>query len=297
VVHFNNQTTLPGVVAVTFQVNVAIQKILGNFDPALHTMEVHGSIDGWGAGIVLAVSPTDADIYAGTAEVTGSAGAAFEYKFVINQAGTAVYEGNVGTGGAYGNRVFTLAESPQVLPVVYFDNIDTDPGAGIPVTFQVDMAVEMALGNFDPDANTVFLAGPFNNWSADATPLTASSAGSTVYRVTVKIKSSAGTTVAYKFVSSISSWEGGDNRTFTLASPEQTLPVVFFNRVNNLGTITIGPPENGEVLVSWTAGPRIRLQSAVGVGATWEDVPYSEGQSPILLPCTDACRLFRLIGP
>ncbi len=296
-VHFNNQSTMPGTVLVTFQVNMAIQKILGNFDPAQHTMEVRGGFDGWGAGLVLNPSATEEDVYEGTVEITGSTGASYDYKFVINQAGTLVYEGNVGPGGVYGNRVSILSESPQVLPVVFFDNVDTDPGAGIPVTFQVDMAVEVARGNFDPDANTVFVAGPFNNWSTDATPLAARSPGSTVYTTTVRIKSSPGSTIGHKFVSSISSWEGGDNRTFTLESPEQTLPVVFFNRVDNLGTLTIGTPENGEVLISWTAGSRIRLQSAAGVGAPWEDVPDTEGQSPALVPCGDARRIFRLIGP
>jgi len=106
----------------------------------------------------------------GTMDITGSPGAPFEHKFVINREGTLVWEGNVGPGGGFGNRIFTLAETAQVLPVVYFDNLSVDPGAGVNVTFRVNMSVQSALGMFDPAAGTMTVAGQFNNWNVTATP-------------------------------------------------------------------------------------------------------------------------------
>jgi hypothetical protein len=46
-------------VPVTFQVNLAIQELIGNFDPAAHTVEVHGSFDAWGPGIALTESQSE----------------------------------------------------------------------------------------------------------------------------------------------------------------------------------------------------------------------------------------------
>src|SRR5688500_10521882 len=129
---------------VTFQVNMSVQASMGNFDAATDTVEVRGSFDGWGTGMLLSASATNALVYQGTVEVSGSAGAVIEYKFVNNRAGTLVWEGNVGTGGAFGNRSFTLADGEQVLPVVYFDSLSVDPGAGVPVTFRANLGVQAA---------------------------------------------------------------------------------------------------------------------------------------------------------
>jgi hypothetical protein len=171
-VYFNNQSAPPGTTRVTFQVDMQIQKAMGNFDPANHMVEAHGSFDNWGPGIALEATSTNENVYRGTAEITGSLGVAFEHKFVINKSGTLAWEGTVGSGGGNGNRIFTLTQSEQVLPVVYFDNLSIDPGAGVPVTFRVNMLVQRALGLFDPGSGMVNLAGPFNDWSTTETPLT-----------------------------------------------------------------------------------------------------------------------------
>jgi len=296
VVYFNNQTSAPTTIAVTFQVNMEIQKEIGNFDPATHVVEVHGEFDNWGAGVALSATATNANIYAGTVEVSGSPGATSAYKFVINKEGTLVWEGNVGPGGASGNRTFTLAESAQTLPVVYFNNLETNPGAGIPVTFQVSMAVQTALGNFDPASGAVALAGQFNDWSTTDTPMTNSPTDTNVYLVTVKVKASPGASIPYKFVMNGSTWEGGDNRTFTLASSAQTLPVVFFNRLDNLGALTI-TLDGDQATVSWTAGPYVRLQSTADLASPWADVPDSLGQSSMTFTVEKGPKFFRLAGP
>jgi len=296
VVYFNNQTSAPTTIAVTFQVNMEIQKEMGNFHPATHLVEVHGEFDNWGVGAALSPSATNANIYVGTVEVTGSPGTTSAYKFVTNKDGTLVWEGNVGPGGAFGNRTFTLADSAQTLLVVYFDNVEVNPGAGIPVTFQVSMAVQTALGNFDPASGTVTLAGAFNNWSTSETPMTNSPTDVNLYLATVNIKASPGASIAYKFVMDGGTWESGDNRAFTLASSAQTLPVAYFNRLDNLGALSI-TVVGDQATVSWTAGPYVRLQSASNLAGTWADVPDSQGQSSMTFAVEKGAKLFRLAGP
>jgi hypothetical protein len=304
VVYFNNQATPPGVVAVTFRVNLSIQEAIGNFDPAGgHTVEVRGSFDSWGQGLTLAVDPGNPAIYQGTVNINGSAGALFEHKFVINQAGTLVWEGNVGPGGANGNRVLTLGASPQILPVVFFNNLTNNPGGGVPVTFRVNLAVQVARGGFDPATGTVTVSGPFNNWSPTASPLSNSVENPYIFTGILRINTtSPGGSVPHKFLMN-GTWEGGDNRAFILESPTQTLPVEPFDRVPDLGPVTVSvvAPDPFQVTVSWTAGPRIRLQKSTNLNGPWEEVDGSLGAGSMFFELTfedeRPSTYFRLIGP
>jgi hypothetical protein len=293
----------PGV-PVTFRVNVEIQTALGNFNVAAgHSVEVHGSFDNWGAGLGLTVDPNNAGIYQGTVEINGAAGTAYEHKFVINRAGPLVWEGNVGPGGPNGNRVVTLTASPQVLPAVYFNNLSTNPGAGIPVTFRVNLAVAIARGTFDPASGTVVVAGPFNDWSTTTTTLSNSVAQPTIYSGTVKINTVApGASVPHKFVLNGATWETGDNRVFTLESPSQILPVEPFDRVADLGPVSVAvvAPDPFQVTVTWTAGPRIRLQKSTNLNGPWEEVDGTLGVGSYFYDLSFDERpstYFRLIGP
>ena len=303
-VYFNNQSTPPGAVAVTFQVNVGIQAELGNFNPDAHTVEVHGSFDNWGPGITLAQSAGDANIYVGTMNITGSAGTTIEHKFVINQAGTQVWESNVGPGGPFGNRAFTLAPPSQTLPVVYFNNVTNNPGAGIAVTFQANMALQVARGIFDPATGVVDVRGPFNNWGTPSGLLLTNSAENPwIFAGSLNVSNaSPGAAVPYKFNMN-GTWETGDDRTFVLASSAQTLPPRFFDDVSNLGSLSITSAVvfEVEITVSWTAGPRVRLQSRSALSSgQWEDVPDTAGQSTktLLLPIEESGNMFfRLVGP
>jgi hypothetical protein len=278
---FSGDGSLALAVPVTFQVNMGVQQSLGAFDPAAHTVEARGSFDNWGAGIMLLPSETDTNIYRGIANVAGSQGTVLEYKFVINKAGTLTYEGNVGPGGQFGNRTFTLAASPeQVLPLVYFNNFTNNVGP-IPVTFRINMGVQVARGLFDAASGTVNLAGQFNDWSTTATVLTNSPSDPYVYVGTVVITGfTPGDNVPFKFVANGATWEGGNNRTFVLADSAQTLPIEFFDRVPDLGRLTIThdpTPFDVQITLTWTGGPGVRVQSAtnlVGRGKTC--LPRSE---------------------
>jgi hypothetical protein len=199
-----------------------------------------------------------------------------------------------------------LAASDQMLPVVYFNNLTNNPGAGIPVTFRVHLGVQIARGGFDPAPGTVTVAGVFNNWNTMASPLTNSPTETNVYVGTVNITSvSPGGSVPFKFVLNGGTWETGDNRAFTLASSDQTLPVEYFDRVPNLGPVALSLISNGldvEITVSWNGGPRVWLQSNTNLTTgAWLDVPSTLGQSSVRFihgaEEVPAASFYRAVGP
>ena len=398
---------------VTFQVNMSAQIALGNFNPTTDTVNVAGdAINGWSTS-ASALTSADTSIWTGTFDVTGSAGATVQYKYVLNTAGGTVWEGTVGPGGGNGNRTFTLASGAQSLPVVYFNNASNSLSVTNAITFQVDMSVQTGLGNFDPGSGTVNLAGPFNGWSTSATPMTNSTTDTNIWFTTVTLSGALGSAVDYKYIMNGGTWEGNvgpsgaqnrsvtlqrtnqilpavyfdnkaappvpiplvfqvdlgvqvaqgnfdpttgfveargsfnnnwaggftltnspdntniysgtfvdtadvvgntigykfvlngttwesiNNRTYILSSTnEQTLPLVFFNDLNNLGPISIATASPGQTALSWTGGPLVRLQSTSSlVNPIWQDVPATQGASSITLPIALNKQFFRLTGP
>ena len=291
VVNYNNETAPPANVPVTFVVNMDIQDQAGNFDPALHTVEVRGGFNGWTGGFTLAKSSTNENVYAGTTDVFGAPGATFEYKFVIDQAGTAVWEGNVGPGG-FGNRRLVLEQGQQVLPTVYFDNVTTPPAGDIPVTFSVDMSVQAALGAFNPDTDIVNVTGQFNNWNTTALELQRVGT-SLVYTNTTTVRAAAGANIPYKFLINGGTWEAGSDRILTVQLPSTTLEKAYFSNVTGLGNITI-VKEAEEIRLSWTPSASVELQSAPAVTGPWTTVADTQGVDAITLPIGAGNRFFRL---
>jgi hypothetical protein len=188
--------------------------------------------------------------------------------------------------------------------VVYFNNVTNNPGAGITVTFQANMALQVARGFFDAATGTVDVRGPFNNWGTPSgLVLTNTPENPWIYAGSLNVSNaSPGATVPYKFTMS-GTWETGGDRTFVLASSAQTLPPRFFNDVADLGPLLISTAVafEVEVTVSWTAGTRVRLQSRSQLASgQWEDVPDTVGQGAktFILPLEDPGDMFfRLVGP
>jgi hypothetical protein len=297
VVYFNNVTNSTSVTnAITFQLNMSIQIAQGNFDPASGTVNIAGEFNNWTAGAnVLTNSPADTNLWVTTIVLSGAVGAPVNYKYIMN--GT-WENNNVGPGGAQ-NRTLNLARTNQTLPQVYFNNASTLP-VPTPLVFQVNMAAQTALGNFSPDTDMVEARGTFNGWSAGF-GLTNSPANPYLFSGTwVDTADTVGAMVQYQFVISGTTWETGvGNRTYTLVSTnEQTLPLVFFNNVSNLGPIAMHPGAGGQATLVWTAGPLIRLQAAGGlVNSSWQDVPNTQGSNSVTVPLGPGTKFFRLIGP
>lgn len=235
---FNFANTSKGAL-VTFQVNMGAQSQRGSFHPATDTVLVAGdAINGWSTSAsILTNSVADTNLWLETFDVPGDAGTVVQYKFIFNTPDAiTTWEGNVGDNGAQ-NRSFVLSGDNQTLPVVYFNNVTNSTVVTIPVSFQVDLSVPIADGSFDPASGTVFVAGDaINNWSTSASMLTNSPAAPNIWAGTFPITEAPGATIAYKFVLNSSTWESRANRTFSLSSSAQTLPVVFFNDVRGPAT-------------------------------------------------------------
>jgi hypothetical protein len=145
-----------------------------------------------------------------------------------------VWEGIVGGGGGSGNRTFALPASAQTLPVVYFNNVTNSTSVSNLITFQVDMSVQMGLGNFDPSSGTVNIAGEFNSWNATATLMTNSPSDTNLWVITLPLSGGLGTSIGYKYIMN-GTWEGNvgpggaQNRSVSLQRTNQILPAVYFD--------------------------------------------------------------------
>lgn len=209
---------------VTFQVDMSVKKAEGVFLPASDVVTARGGFDGWGAGLVLTPSAGNADIYEGTIDVGGTAGGTIQYKFVYNN-GADQWE-------TRGNRSFVIAGGAQTLPPVYFDDDDVvSVMATIPVTFQVDMGVKIAEGQFVPGVDELTVRGAFNSWSGGSV-LSATAEDTNLYTGTFEITALTGSAQLYKFViyHGADVWEGDPNRSFSMQATPLVLPVEFFDR-------------------------------------------------------------------
>lgn len=287
---------------VTFQVDMGVQTAIGRFHPETDLVDVMGSFNNWTFGDTLTNSPSGTNLYVGTFSDSNPAGTTNFYKFVIRPNGSTVagdwiWEGFVGMGRQ--DREFVLADTAQTLPVAYFDNLTNNPGSGIPVTFQVEMAAQIVLGAFDPMAGVVEVRGAFhNNWGAGL--VLTNSATNTIYSRTVNISAfGPGSTVPYKFaLNDGATWETGADRTFVLAGPSQTLPAVYFDGVSNvIGSLTVASAVFDEIILEWNANVFVRLQSKTNLLDAWEDVPGTAGAGFAIIPMIPAQLFFRLIGP
>lgn len=112
-----------------------------------------------------------------------------------------------------------------------------DAGAPVtyPVTFQVDMTVQIDSGAFNPNnGDTVSAAGTFqtNVWVADSFILSPTLANTNIYTGTYSDGNLLGTIEQYKFAIATNGggfgYEYTENRSFTLQSGGQTLPLVYY---------------------------------------------------------------------
>ncbi len=113
---------------VTYQVNMDVQRVLGNFNPANgDTVIVSGtfSTTDWTTTSTLAASVTDSNIYTGTFNNNVPAGDYENHKFIINPGGNSPAGQLIWESGD--NRSFQVTAGNQTLPAVYFDNVTNPP--------------------------------------------------------------------------------------------------------------------------------------------------------------------------
>lgn len=182
------------------------------------------------------------------------------------------------------------------MPVAFFNNLSVNPGAGIPVTFRVNMALPVIAGTFIPGTDIVQVRGGFyNNWGPGLV-MRNDTKNTNIYFATFNIKSLAsGATVPHKFTINDGGWEGGADRTFVLADAAQTLPVVYYNRVNPVdpGLLAISTVAVGKFTVTWDALAGVYLQSTTDlVSGVWSDVPNSDSQASMEFSIGSAAQTF-----
>ena len=217
---------------VTFQVDMTVQISNGAFIPGASIAYARGEFSGWAAVFPLTNNPSgpNTNLYTGTTNITGAAATDEPYKFYIDTGDK--WENPASTGG--GDRHFTLAGGAQTLPVVYFDDLPPVVPTNN-VTFQVDMTLQVSLGNFSSPSNTVYAQGDFQDppWTPTFV-LTNNPAGANtnLFSGTYPVAAPVGSLRQYKFYYNPGDrWEqltGGGNRQFTIAGGNQTLLPVYF---------------------------------------------------------------------
>ncbi len=214
-------------VPVKFQVDMTG---MPGFDPMFEVVDVRGSFNGWSGGYNL-VPSANPNILTNTFEITDPAGTQEYFKFTRN--GSYELQGS-------GNRPFTLASGSQVVPLVYFSDIPpASPATTNSITFRVSLSTQVALGNFDPNTDLVYVAGLFQTpyqWDQGSFLQLTNTGTNNLYMGTFTNDGNyPGTYEEFKFIINRfggNNWESIDNRSFILSN-QTILPVVFFN---NLGT-------------------------------------------------------------
>ena len=111
------------------------------------------------------------------------------------------------------------------------------------ITYQVNMSVQQALGNFRPEnGDTVVISGTFStpDWTTTST-LTPGIGDTNVYAGTFSSDIATGILENHKFIINPGGnsnagqliWESGNNRSFQTTAANQTLPIVYFDDVTN----------------------------------------------------------------
>ncbi len=307
VVYFSDNTNLPTyTVQVTFQVNMQIAIQQGKFNMGSDYVDVFGGFNSWSqTGILLTNTPGTSNYVAVLTTTALTTNTDYTYKFAIDGfSGT--WEGNVGPTNDLANRHFTLTNTVQTLPLVFWNNI-TNANFSFAVGFQVYMNVEDAIGVFTPGTDTVFVNGDWSSFSGSDAQLT-QVGSSDLYTGAVVMALAPGTTVNYKYtIDGGLIWEnngvgpnGAQNHQFLL-NTATNLPADYFNNYTNLGSVTISGPVAGQTILSWASGTnannRIQLQATGNLSGGWTNIPNTQGQSSITNNFGPGPAFFRITGP
>jgi len=211
-----------GPVDVTFRINMHVQEQYGNFNPATDKVVLRGSLNGWAGDADELLPTSEPGVYALTKTFPADQiGTEIEFKYV-KQPGD-VWE-NVD------NRKLTIPTSSTVLPIVFFNNVETYTEIKTAnVTFQADVSDMIAKG-FTAGTDELLVLGVFNGWAYNDEWITQPDLVTpTLYTLTHAITDVPGTVMGWKFRGrpeanfADSGWEGGDNHTFTFTGEDLVL--------------------------------------------------------------------------
>jgi len=198
-------------VNVTFQVDMRVQILKGNFTPGTDSLTLPGDFNNW-----LNTPPDN------TTKVMHDANADSIYTLIINMPADSTYgyKYNIGMGwdgkDESSNRSLTVGSNDTTLAPVFYNNEAMPSGNPTPVTFNVDMRLPAKTGKFDPTNQTVFVAGSFTDWQNSPIALKDDNGDSTY---TLKTDINSAQIINYKFIyanttdTSGIQWEDDPNRT------------------------------------------------------------------------------------
>lgn len=306
VVYFSDNANYPSYsVSVTFQVDMQVAILQGKFNMGSDYVDVFGSFNNWSqTGILLTNVPGTSNYVAVLTTTALSTNTDYTYKYAIDGY-NGTWEGNVGPTNDLANRHFTLTNTVQTLPLVYWNNI-TNANYSFAVGFEVNMITEDALGVFTPGTDSVFVNGDWSSFSGSDAQLT-QVGSSDLYTGAVVVALAPDTTVNYKYtIDGGLIWEndgvgpnGAQNHQFIL-NTATNLPADNFNNYTNLGPITISGPV-GQTVIYWASGTnannRIRLQTTANLSGGWIDVPNTQGQTSVTNNFGTGPAFFRITGP
>jgi len=130
----------------------------------------------------------------------------------------------------------TVGPGTEVLPLAIWNSASTWPTPTNKVTFQVNMDAQVLLGNFTAPYTNITVSGDFEGWN-DGLLLTnnptLSGSASNIYSAVCPVVGFLPDGINYKFRMN-GGWEspvstGGNNRTATISSSTQVLPLVFYS--------------------------------------------------------------------
>ncbi len=299
---------------VQFSVDMTVvQATDTGFDPT--SVTVNGSMNGWG-GAACTNNPAAANTNVYTSpKINILAGTGIQYQFRYVSGGNTVYDALNGVGGQ--NRNYSVPPVASTnLPAVYFNdalpldilNMDTT------VNFSVDMT--NAVGNdahtFDPVNDLLFINGDFSGWVA-WTPIALTTAGltcantppgSSIYTYSKTFTQGSPRAVTYKYAINGVDDEAGAYinhfRYIRSTNGVYNLPLdVFASMVveAKVGGLAIGKPVGGNIPVTWSGYPSVRLQSATSLAGPWTDVPNTDTQNSASLSAGSGAKYFRLKKP
>ncbi len=274
--------------AVTFQVDMIVQIENGNFDPALHTVELRGNFNSWGTSQILCTNDPaapDTNIYRAVVSIVDSANATEQYKFWSSS--------SIGWENMANNRTFQMTNAPaQALPVVYFNNVSINDvlQEDTVVTFSINMtnAVGTDSHSFDPSVgDTVYLNGVpngFLSWDTSLPQLTNNPADSRIYTIEMLLPKGSPVVQNYKYSingTDNEAAQGSNHNRVVRRAGTYALPLDVFGTPYaepSFGPLAIGAVVTNSVPVSWLGRPGVHLQTAADLsGGKWQDLPGTDG--------------------
>lgn len=224
-------------VQITYNIDMSVYQAVGFFNPTNgDTVWVSAAFDNYPnpPTFQLTNNPTGPNpyLYTGTVIDDETGVGNTEYHEIDFYSATSVPGKNYGVGWNYGPTYsFVEGPTPTNLPTVYFNGeTNTDNYVSSQVTFQLNMSVQIALGNFTPPGGGApFINGVFNDYGES--PLTPSVVNTNIYVGTFTIPGFTDQPpLAYQFA-----FNGGDNwETVThylyVTNPIETVSAYFNNQ-------------------------------------------------------------------